>query len=298
MKKMFMAVIAFMMTISASAQFYFYFSDGTVAKLDSISIVAPEPSVSIGVFSVASNKQVSFSKGNLQYIATQGSHRRANGTTGKGTWRFATNQWDYIGEDNSNISMDYDGWIDLFGWGTGEHPTIADNYYTSYPYFIDWGDNQIERDAPGVWYTMKNEEWEYLLSTRENASNLHGIAQVNGVNGLILLPDNWTCPEGISFKTGCHSSYGTEYYEAYQSFTADQWSKMELEGAVFLPAAGGRTSGSSTQVDDILKSGYYWANTGYENNSGYMLYFDSQNIGVGTSGRQAGMSVRLVKNVE
>lgn len=41
MKKLFMAVIALMMTISASAQFYIYFSDGTVAKVDSISMIAP-----------------------------------------------------------------------------------------------------------------------------------------------------------------------------------------------------------------------------------------------------------------
>ena len=41
MKKMFMAVIAMMMTISASAQFYIYCSDGNVIKVDSISMVAP-----------------------------------------------------------------------------------------------------------------------------------------------------------------------------------------------------------------------------------------------------------------
>ena len=42
MKKMFMAVIALMMTISASAQFYIYCSDGNAIKVDSISMVAPE----------------------------------------------------------------------------------------------------------------------------------------------------------------------------------------------------------------------------------------------------------------
>ena len=36
MKKLFMAVIALMMTISASAQFYIYCSDGNVIKVDSI----------------------------------------------------------------------------------------------------------------------------------------------------------------------------------------------------------------------------------------------------------------------
>ena len=45
MKKLFMAVIAFMMTISASAQFYIYCSDGNVIKVDSISMIAPEENV-------------------------------------------------------------------------------------------------------------------------------------------------------------------------------------------------------------------------------------------------------------
>ena len=45
-----MAVIAFMMTISASAQFYIYCSDGNVIKVDSISMVAPNNSVNKGFF--------------------------------------------------------------------------------------------------------------------------------------------------------------------------------------------------------------------------------------------------------
>ena len=40
-----MAVIALMMTVSASAQFYIYCSDGNVIKVDSISMVAPKESV-------------------------------------------------------------------------------------------------------------------------------------------------------------------------------------------------------------------------------------------------------------
>ena len=42
MKKLSMAVIAFMITITASAQFYIYYNDGNVIKVDSISMVAPE----------------------------------------------------------------------------------------------------------------------------------------------------------------------------------------------------------------------------------------------------------------
>ena len=94
MKKLFMAVIALMMTLSTSAQSHIDLSVCTVAKVDSISMVAPEelekpnPSQGIGVFSVSADKQVTFSKGNLQY------------TQSTDTWSFAENQYDIIGEEN------------------------------------------------------------------------------------------------------------------------------------------------------------------------------------------------------
>jgi len=73
-----------------------------------------------GRFTVnAEGLQVQFAQGNLQYQAS--SH----------IWRFAEHQYDIVGNatignvyengvksDNTAISSDYDGWIDLFGWGT------------------------------------------------------------------------------------------------------------------------------------------------------------------------------------
>ena len=202
MKKMFMAVIALMMTISASAQFYIYYSDGTVAKVDSISMIAPEentdepttpdipepnpnpdPSTAggLGVFSVAEGKMVSFAPGNLQFNAVQGSHLRADSTVAKGTWRFAENQWDFVGIDNGKISENYDGWIDLFGWGTSGYDNTdndpmaiffqpwSNSYYslTNYPKDSTWN-----CDA----YEITGEcEWEYTYFTYdEQNKNKYG----------------------------------------------------------------------------------------------------------------------------
>ena len=91
-----------------------------------------------GVFSVASGRTVHFSQGNLQYQASTG------------TWRFATNQWDYVGtqspyygnpggtvagSDNADISSSYSDWIDMFGWGTSGYHNSGDSYNTNYnPY--------------------------------------------------------------------------------------------------------------------------------------------------------------------
>jgi uncharacterized protein (TIGR02145 family) len=117
---------------------------------------------------------------------------------------------------------------------------------------------------------------------------------VNGVNGLILLPDNWTCPSGITFKSGFHSSYSVDYYAAYQTFTAAEWSKLESAGVVFLPAAGNRYG---SYVYLVQYYGFYWSATESGSNDAYYLYFYSDGAYMSYNYRQGGFSVRLVKDL-
>ena len=305
MKKLFMAVIALMMTISASAQFYIYCSDGNVIKVDSISMVAPEepeeptPPAGIGTFSVSADKQVTFSQGNLQY------------TQSTNTWSFAENQYDYIGTDNvtGGSVTSSSQWgdkkegialtdkIDLFGWSTsatnfGVSTSTDDNDYSGS--FVDWGTNKIGNDVPNTWRTLSNDEWEFLVYTRTKADDLVGVAQVNGVNGLILLPDNWSCPAGITFKSGFHSEWGVDYYAAYQTFTAGQWSKLEAAGAVFLPTAGCR---NGSDVGNVQESGIYWSATELNIIDVYSCNFYSGGTYISYTTRAYGYSVRLVKDL-
>ena len=124
---------------------------------------------------------------------------------------------------------------------------------------------------------------------------IKGVAQVNGVNGLILLPDNWVCPAGATFKSGFHSRYGVEYYAAYQTFTAAEWSKIESAGAVFLPAAGSRYGSSVHGVQDY---GHYWSASKYNSYYAYYLDFYSDEADMLYSNRPYGRSVRLVKDLQ
>ncbi|MBO7315557.1 MAG: hypothetical protein J6U44_00090 [Paludibacteraceae bacterium] len=266
----------------------------------SLSVVSCEnPDAPDGEFSVSSSKQVYFSPGNLQY------------TQSTNTWSFAENQWDYIGTDNVTGGVEtFDerfGYkkagaaladkIDLFGWSTGAtnfgvSTSEDDNDYSGS--FVDWGTNKIGSDAPNTWRTLTWDEWEYLLNTRTNASSLKGVAQVNGVNGLILLPDNWTCPAGVTFKSGFHSEYSVEAYGQYQTFTVDQWSKMEVAGAVFLPAAGCR---GSSVVYLVQYYGYYRSATECDSEGAYSLRFNSGGAYMDYYVRYGGHSVRLVKDL-
>ena len=253
------------------------------------------------LFPVSAYQFVTFSKGNLQY------------TQSTNTWSFAENQWDYIGTDNvtgGSVSSDptygddkygtaLADKIDLFGWSTGATNfgvsilKYNDDYYGS---FVDWGTNKIGNDAPNTWRTLTDNEWRYLLNNRPNASSLKGVAQVNGVNGLIFLPDNWTCPSGIIFKSGYHSAWGVDYYAAYQTFTADQWSQLEAAGAVFLPAAGHRLGST---VLHVQSRGYYWSATeALYGDYARSLYFHPEEADLETySNRRNGSSVRLVKDL-
>ena len=212
-------------------------------------------------FTVDGNgKHVYFAPGNLQY------NLFANPS-----YRFADYQFHYVGNDtvgnvydkygrksnNEMISDDYNGWIDLFGWGTGDCP--ADWNRSDYNSFVDWGGYSIsyydKNYNANLWRTMTKEEWEYLLEQRPNCTSLRGQATVYNVCGCVLLPDDWTCPAGLSF-TPDPGNWTTNVY------TFDQWLQMEYAGAVFLPAAGYRIGkyyllSSNLAINGV--EGAYWS---------------------------------------
>ena len=244
-----------------------------------------------GLFSVSADKQVRFSKGNLQCTI--------NGTDT--AWAFAAHQYDMLGTANANGSA-LANTIDLFGWSgsTGSAKwgislSIHDNDYSGD--FADWGQNIGDGTT---WRTLTNDEWTYLHSTRANASNLMGVARINldetgttYANGLILLPDTWTCPEGITFKSGFSSTNSEQTYADYQTFTLEQWAKLEAAGAVFLPVSGYR---NGSRIYDVQNRGYYWSATPNKSFHASYLFFHSRGTERQVRNRCFGQAVRLVQD--
>ena len=261
-----------------------------VKKLDK-QLNPPIPGTIEFAFSVSADKKVYFSQGNLQYQASTS------------TWRFAEHQFDMIGDDNAKISESYEGWIDLFGWGTSGYNS-KNPYMTSASYGdygdgsndiagtnYDWGVyNKISNggNAAGMWRTLTNSEWNYVISNRTDARYLRGTAIVNGVNGLILLPDNWTLPTGVTF------TYGEDGW-SQNTYSASDWSKMEANGAVFLPAAGYR---DGTDVNSVGSNGDYWSSSASDSFYANSLSFYRYDVYTGNYGRYGGLSVRLVQDVK
>ena len=252
-----------------------------------------------GLFSVSEDSHVYFSQGNLQY------HANTN------IWRLATNQWDYVGAENANISETYAGWIDLFGWGTSGWNS-GNSYYQPWDAYngtgtgygprgrydltgdyanADWGVyNPISNggNTAGRWRTLTKSEWDYVFNTRNTESGIrYAKAQVNNVNGVMLLPDDWN-PDiyGLNNANNSDASFSSNV------ISAAQWTSIESAGAVFLPAAGSR---NGTSVSYVGNCGAYWSASYSLNYLAYEIQFDTNYLYTDTYWHRCqGMSVRLV----
>lgn len=231
-----------------------------------------------GLFSLGNSQYIYFSKGNLQFQASTN------------TWRFAENQYEIIGNDNANIgSSSYTGWIDLFGWGTGNNPTNSSVSSHDYEDFTDWGNNAISNggNTTNTWHSLTQDEWVMILFYRNTDSGLRfAKANVNGINGLILLPDNWSTNTYYLYNTNTANA-------AYSSNTIglSNWSLLEEAGAVFLPAAGTR---SGTTISNVESYGEYWTSSFFQAGDAIDIYISDSSAETMVRGLSDGCSVRLV----
>jgi len=261
------------------------------------------PGVLTGEFSVGANKKVHFSQGNLQATTTD------LGTNW--TWAFAEHQWDYIGNNAANNAVNGDktvstnGTVDLFGWSTpatyyGIHNSTTNTDYSGN--FKEWG------DLMGAgWRTLEGSEWEYLLHERPNYEKLFALGSIAGINGLILLPDNWVLPNGLTFnpstehnlawQTGdyySNSSVGANNFND-NAYLQSEWAQMEAAGAVFLPVTADR-DGASVSISGLGKYGGYWSSTLSNNYIAMSMVFFTYYLYPQVShNRSNGLAVRLVR---
>lgn len=253
-----------------------------------------------GRFSVAKDHQVEFAFGNLQYCPATG------------VFRFAKHQEDVLGLANEQVGPQYAGWIDLFGWATSGYDNRANDPDVIYCHPWDWmcrlehsgnprnpfgyGPSTTQSEASlvgssanydwgvynavsnggkkaGLWRTLTRDEWVYLLFGRDGARQLHRLYDVNGIHGLLLLPDG---------------------FEEKRNMT---YSQLLNAGAVFLPCGGVRYH---RVVDAPMQVGTYWSASAAGNDAAYFLGIYAEYTAMSSElyGRNAGRCVRLVRDVQ
>lgn len=242
-----------------------------------------------GIYSVSPSKKVYFSKGNLRYNARTKA------------WRFADNQWDLVGK-----WQELDGWMDLFGWGAGDNRANVSNDINDYnDQFDDWGNIMISNGGGKNWFTLTKDEWEYVIEKRNTSSGIrYAKASIDGVYGVILLPDDWNSSNYSLNETNRRDSQ----FKSNIITQIDWLSKLEENGAVFLPAAGHRQGRSMYCPNN---RGTYWSATSYNyngdfqdyNKNAYLILFNGDPVGHTINTKEHlpyrfGLSVRLVTLAE
>jgi hypothetical protein len=234
--------------------------------------------------------------------------------------------------DNSLIDENYTGWIDLFCWATSgwdngnlyyqpyEHffqpyletpsellsrgygygPYNGSNYRTSLTgaYInADWGYfNAISNDGynePARWRTLTKMEWNYLILSRSTISGIrYAKAIVNGVSGLIIVPDNWN---SSIYTLNSPNTSGANFN--INIITATNWDVLEKSGCTFLPTTGQRRQNATIANTDCS---YYWTTTVMMGDDAWIMKFDNDELNVSnmSSSREAGNPVRPVRDVD
>ncbi len=249
-------------------------------------------------FNIGATQKAIISQGNLQAVTTD--------SWSSYTWKFAANQYDVV--ESANVSTDYasSSTVSLFGYGTSGHnngQTYYQPYCTGYSVYTDylcssldgtedWGYNAITNGGNVVnygWRTPTATEGDYLF-----ANNTNGLATIDGTHtGIVILPNNWSLPDGCSFTAGYGSGYTTNTY------TIAQWRKMEGNGAIFFPWTGYRSG--TTYNDAPANYIDYWTATFVGVYSSSVMHYDVDGGGYqGSANRDKsrGYPVRLIKNVD
>ncbi len=179
----------------------------------------------------------------------------------------------------------------------------------------DWGVyNKISNggNQAGLWRTLTKDEWEYLIHDRAQAIHLVGTGKVNGVRGIILLPDGWETPSSVIFKENFDFSIASNSNALCELisvgdnvYSLAEWTIMESYGAVFLPASGYR---NMTKVKNVGRSWRYWSSSVSDKDYAYSPCFDDSIFDAGGGGtplyptdysyRYQGLPVRLVQDVK
>ena len=277
----------------------------------------------------ATNNQVQFSQGNLQY------------TKSTGIWSFMEHQWTTV-ETNGSVGDDYSsqGVVSLFGWGTSGYnhgatcylPYSTDNDYAKYSAYgdasknlydetgqADWGYNKISNggDAENSgWRTLTKDEWVWLLGPETSpnpgtncrtSSTIGGTANARfakafldtnsdgtgDIHGIIIFPDDYTHPTGVADPTGINKTDGTSW--SGNKYNAADWSSLESAGCVFLPVAGNR---APSTVYNSTDQGTYWSSTRKDATNAFRVFFSNAKVVPDEQdGTNNGKSVRLVYDV-
>lgn len=181
---------------------------------------------------------------------------------------------------------------------------------TNDKFFTDNDDFAV--NGVSSWRTLGSEEWKYLLDERKmtygtgtvSSNRRYAAVKVNGMAGLLIFPDEFSSwPSGAGTEPQTFNTNSSNWND--RNYTVEQFTVLQNNGCVFLPAAGyrigdpGSPNPASVLEVDRIGRGYYWSASPNGLNNAYDLYFVSGFVDpYHHDARSRAQSVRLVTEVK
>ena len=297
---------------------------------DKCTVTVSIPGLLSGEFSIAADKKIRFAQGNLR--ATYDGTSSWTWAFASNQWDCigeAAGNTTINGNGTLSAAgtVDLFGWVGASSPFTGvaAYGISNSNTYNDYgtdqnDKLNDWGKLAITNGGDAAnsgWRTLTIEEWEWLIGSPlhytptpgtqcRTSSTVNSVANArfakayldtnsdgNGdIHGVILFPDNYSHPAGVTDPTGINE-YDATSWDA-NKYNAADWGKMETAGCVFLPAAAYRNVSTV-----YTTSNYYWSSSPNTSDAHAAKFFFFKNDNLNTAGgdvRYYGCSVRLVQD--
>lgn len=270
-------------------------------------------------------RRVFFAPANLQYQASTG------------TWHFAENQWDYIGDAAGNNTAEADrptqaAWIDLFGWGTSGwnngnyfYQPYSSSNSTYSPYTESNGYGYGPTDGSLYTYSLTgayaNADWgvyNAIYNPKTNTTDPAGTWRTLTHNEWAYIISTRTTCSGVRYAkatvnnvpgviivpdnwdVNTYALNGTNTAGAaytVNTISSADWTNIFEPAGCAFLPAAGSRNGSS--VNDVGTRGSYWSTTYSITRRAYSLGFSSSDVGPSYNhNRYYGKSVRLVRSAE
>ena len=313
MKKLFTALVALVLSLSVSAQFYIYCSNGSVLKVDSIGVLAPEVTFTLSEQSVELNQyqykdidydftskfdigldQITWTSSD-ESVAIVSSNGQIHALAeGKAT---ITAIVYYLDGETAQATLEVvvkapqpgeHGYVDLglpsgLKWATCN---VGANAPEEYGYYFAWG--EVEPKTTYNWDTYKYYDGSNLTKYTGNDSKT------------VLDPEDDAAT--VNWGGAWRMPTKAEQDELREKCTWVWTSQNGVNGykvtgpngnSIFLPAAGDVYEGN-LRVDGSW--GNCWSSSLYTDypNSAYRVYFGSDFVGRANSNRYYGLTVRPV----
>lgn len=313
MKKLFTALVALVLSLSVSAQFYIYCSNGSVLKVDSIGVLAPEVTFTLSEQSVEliqyQYKTIDydftskFDIGLDQITWTSSDESVAIVSSNGEIYALAEGKATitaivyYLGGETAQATLEVvvkapqpgeHGYVDLglpsgLKWATCN---VGANTPEEYGYYFAWG--EVKPKTTYNWDTYKYYDGSNL--TKYTGTDSKTVLDPEDDAATANWGGAWRMPtkeEQDELRNNCTWTWTTQNGVNGYKVTGPNGN------SIFLPAAGYMIEGA---LDCAGSNGDYWSSSLYTDDprGAYGVYFDSDYVGWGYGSRCYGRSVRPV----